>query len=69
MSFVTIGILILNRSFGIVTVLLEMIPVAGIFFTFTNAVGAALWAVDMEKHAIDDRGTAPELREKVKKAE
>jgi hypothetical protein len=26
-----------------------MIPFIGIFFTFTNAVGAALWAADIEK--------------------
>jgi hypothetical protein len=29
--------------------LLEMIPFVGIFFSFTNAVGAALWAADIEK--------------------
>jgi hypothetical protein len=26
-----------------------MIPFVGIFFTFTNTVGAALWAADIEK--------------------
>jgi len=36
-------------SFGIPAVLLEMIPFAGIAFTFTNMVGAALWASDIEK--------------------
>ncbi|KAF2841392.1 hypothetical protein M501DRAFT_1000584 [Patellaria atrata CBS 101060] len=36
-------------SFGIPAVLLEMVPVAGIFFSFTNTVGAALWAADLEK--------------------
>jgi hypothetical protein len=30
--------------------LLEMIPFLGIFFTFTNTVGAALWAADLEKN-------------------
>ena len=31
------------------TVVLELIPIAGIFFAFTNTVGAALWAADMER--------------------
>jgi hypothetical protein len=35
-------------GFGIPAVLLEMIPFVGIFFAFTNTVGAALWAADME---------------------
>jgi hypothetical protein len=29
--------------------LLELVPVASIFFSFTNTVGAALWAADIEK--------------------
>jgi len=36
-------------GFGTASQLFEMIPVASIFFTFTNHVGAALWAVDIEK--------------------
>ena len=36
-------------GFGIPAMLLEMIPFVGIFFTFTNVVGAALWAADIEK--------------------
>jgi len=36
-------------SFGIVTSLLELVPVASILFAFTNATGAALMAADMEK--------------------
>lgn len=35
-------------SFGIVANLLELVPIAGIFFTFTNTVGASLWAADLE---------------------
>lgn len=35
-------------SFGVPAVLLEMVPVAGILFAFTNTCGAALWAADME---------------------
>lgn len=52
-------------SFGVTAVLLEMIPVAGIFFTFTNACGAALWAAKMEQES----GTAPKLREQAGKAD
>jgi uncharacterized protein involved in cysteine biosynthesis len=35
-------------GFGLPAVLLEMIPFIGVFFAFTNAVGAALWAADIE---------------------
>jgi len=45
------------------------VPVASILFAFTNTVGAALWAADMEKGNMDKEGTAPELREKANKAE
>ena len=34
-----------------------MIPFIGIFFTFTNTVGAALWAADIEKS--NSRPAAP----------
>ncbi|SMY29732.1 unnamed protein product [Zymoseptoria tritici ST99CH_1A5] len=50
--------------FGIPAVLLETIPVAGIFFAFTNACGAALWAADLESNG----GTAPGLTQQAKKA-
>ena len=53
-------------AFGTVSVLLEMVPIVGVFFGFTNTVGAALWAADMEK---GEQGTAPELREKAAKAQ
>lgn len=56
-------------SFGIATVLLELVPLASIFFAFTNTVGAALWAADLEKGNVDSQGTAPNLREQAKKAE
>ena len=55
-------------SFGVAAVLLEMIPFAGIGFAFTNQVGAAMWAADMEKNMIDERGTAPGLREQAANA-
>ena len=56
-------------SFGIATVLLELVPLASIFFAFTSTVGAALWAVDLEKGNVNSQGTAPNLREQAKKAE
>lgn len=40
-------------SFGVPAVLLEMIPFFGIFFAFTNTVGAALWAADIEKGKVE----------------
>jgi len=51
-------------SFGVPAVLLEMVPIAGIIFAFTNTVGAALWAADMEAQ----NTTAPGLRDQAKKA-
>ena len=50
-------------------VLLELIPVAGIFFSFTNTVGAALWAADIEKDEVTGDGTSPNLREQVRLAQ
>ncbi|KHN98842.1 uncharacterized protein MAM_03304 [Metarhizium album ARSEF 1941] len=57
-------------AFGFVATLLEMVPVANIFFTYTNTVGAALWAADIEElntNMTDE--TAPTLREAAKKAQ
>lgn len=57
-------------SFGVVATLLEMIPFANIVFSFTNTVGAALWAADIEKKGTEmTHTTAPGLREAAKKAE
>jgi hypothetical protein len=57
-------------AFGLVATLLEMIPVASMFFTFSNTVGAALWAADIEdKNTSMTDGTAPSLRETAEKAE
>ncbi|EMR68237.1 putative protein family protein [Eutypa lata UCREL1] len=57
-------------TFGTIATLLEMIPVLSMFFTFTNTVGAALWAADLEqKNTSMSQGTAPNLRESAKKAE
>ncbi|KAF1947217.1 hypothetical protein EJ02DRAFT_417810 [Clathrospora elynae] len=53
-------------SFGVPAVLLELVPVLGILFSFTNTVGAALWAADMEEGSESQSGegstTAPNLR-------
>jgi hypothetical protein len=47
-----------------------MVPVASVLFAFTNTVGAALWAADMEKSQVTSGSTtSPELREMAKKAE
>lgn len=57
-------------AFGTVATLLELVPIASIFFSFTNTVGAALWAADIEaKDTEMTRETAPGLRESAKKAE
>lgn len=57
-------------AFGVVATLLEMVPVASIFFAFTNAVGAALWAADIEEKGTKmTSSTAPELRQAAKKAD
>lgn len=34
---------------GIASFVLEMVPFASMVFSFTNTVGAALWAADLEK--------------------
>jgi len=52
-------------SFGVAAFVLEMVPFVNLFFVFTNTVGAALWAADLEKNTT----TAPKLREQAKKAE
>ena len=56
-------------SFGVAAVLLELVPVASILFAFTNTVGAALWAADMEKGNVTNAGTAPGLKEQARKVD
>ena len=58
-----------DNSFGVAAALLELVPVASILFAFTNTVGAALWAADMENGAVNEHGTSPHLRDQAKKAE
>ncbi|KAI1092866.1 hypothetical protein F5B19DRAFT_453098 [Rostrohypoxylon terebratum] len=55
-------------TFGTIATLLEMIPILSMFFAFTNTVGAALWAADIEQgNTRTTQGTAPRLRETAKK--
>lgn len=57
-------------AFGTVATLLEMVPLASILFSFTNTVGAALWAADIEaKETEMMTSTAPDLREEASKVE
>ncbi|OAA72085.1 hypothetical protein ISF_01158 [Cordyceps fumosorosea ARSEF 2679] len=56
-------------SFGLIATVLEMIPIASMFFTYTNTVGAALWAADIEAHSTSlTKETAPNLRAAADKA-
>lgn len=64
-NFLPVCSKLIFSSFGIAAFLLEMIPFANLFFAFTNTVGAALWAADLEKNAT----TAPKLRDQAAKAE
>lgn len=52
-------------SFGVLSFVLEMVPVLSFVFSYTNTVGAALWAADIEAKS----STAPGLREQAKRAE
>jgi len=36
-------------AFGTVSMLLQLVPIVSVFFAYTNTVGAALWAIDIEK--------------------
>ncbi|KAL9114908.1 MAG: hypothetical protein Q9227_001151 [Pyrenula ochraceoflavens] len=56
-------------GFGVAAFLLEMVPVVSLVFSFTNAVGAALWAADIERQEANTASTSPQLREAGKKAE
>ncbi|KAL2014169.1 hypothetical protein VTN00DRAFT_1694 [Thermoascus crustaceus] len=49
-------------SFGITAFIFEMVPFASLAFSFTNTIGAALWAADIER-----KGMSTELREEAKK--
>lgn len=49
-------------GFGIVLLILELIPLLNVFFMFTNNLGAALWAVDLENVLA---GRVPERNENI----
>ncbi|KAI5271279.1 hypothetical protein E4T47_05423 [Aureobasidium subglaciale] len=53
-------------GFGTVATLLELVPIVGVFFSFTNICGAALWAADMESRGNENQSTA-QLRDQSKK--
>ncbi|KAI0364346.1 hypothetical protein BV20DRAFT_956397 [Pilatotrama ljubarskyi] len=38
-------------AFGMATLLFNFLPLVGLLFSFTNTVGAALWAAQLEAHA------------------
>jgi len=38
-------------AFGTMAMVMNLIPLVSIFFTFTSTVGAALWAIELEKGA------------------
>ena len=40
--------LLLACRFGTATLLLNFIPIVGLVFSFTNTVGAAMWAAQLE---------------------
>lgn len=45
-------------GFGIMLLLLELIPFINVFFMFTNNLGAALWAVEIERNINKQRNRA-----------
>ncbi|TVY27964.1 Outer spore wall protein [Lachnellula hyalina] len=56
-------------AFGTIATLLELIPIASILFAFTNTVGAALWAADIESNNTSmTEMQSPKTRDESKKA-
>lgn len=53
-------------GFGVPAVLLEMIPVVGIFAAFTNTCAAALWAAEMESEGTSSEGLRQAAGETIK---
>ncbi|KAI8378703.1 hypothetical protein EDC96DRAFT_604382 [Choanephora cucurbitarum] len=48
------------QRFGLVATLLEMIPVAGYLFIYTNQIGAAMWAMDLHDLKMLDKDNMPD---------
>ncbi|KZT07247.1 uncharacterized protein LAESUDRAFT_725152 [Laetiporus sulphureus 93-53] len=56
-------------AFGTVTLLFNLIPLVGLFFSFTNTVGAAMWAAQLEEQAnIIDGPPSPQSTKTTKQA-
>ncbi|KAI0642275.1 hypothetical protein C8Q79DRAFT_242867 [Trametes meyenii] len=53
-------------AFGMVTLLFNFIPLVGLLFSFTNTVGAALWAAQLEAQANLIEGQGSELHPRAK---
>lgn len=52
LCFITLNLFADHENYdrlGMASFLLEMVPFASMVFSFTNTVGAALWAADLEK--------------------
>ncbi len=60
MRFMKACLSVLFHRFGMATMLFTFIPIVGLVFSFTNTVGAALWAAEIEAKAniIDGPGDA-----------
>ena len=63
------GSVLTSHSFGVISTILELVPIASLFFAFTNTVAAALWAADIEKGLVGADGTSPHLKEQIQKAQ
>ncbi|KAI0832107.1 hypothetical protein BC628DRAFT_1415565 [Trametes gibbosa] len=53
-------------AFGMATLLFNFVPLVGLLFSFTNTVGAALWAAQLEAEAnlIDGQAAGTQARKK-----
>ncbi|KAH9851924.1 hypothetical protein C2E23DRAFT_732121 [Lenzites betulinus] len=58
-------------AFGMATLLFNFIPLVGLLFSFSNTVGAALWAAQLEAEAnlIDSQPEGTQGRKNLKKSE
>ena len=59
------SMLIVFNRFGVGALLFSFVPVIGLIFTFTNTVGAALWAAQLGAQSNIIEGT-PGTEESVK---
>ncbi|KAJ3981474.1 hypothetical protein F5890DRAFT_1417604 [Lentinula detonsa] len=47
-------------AFGAIALALDLVPIAGLVFSFTSTIGAALWASDLEKKNRGEVSNGPE---------